>query len=111
MTKYLLLYRAPGSASDQMASATPEQAQAGMDAWMGWAGRAGSALTDMGAPCQYSATVGATYPSSEGFIGGYSIVEADSLDAAKALLDGHPHLMMGEGAGIDVHELLEMPGT
>jgi hypothetical protein len=111
MTKYLLLYRAPGSASDQMASATPEQAQAGMDAWMGWAGRAGSALTDMGAPCQYAATVGATYPSSEGFIGGYSIVEADSLDAAKALLEGHPHLMMGEGAGIDVHELLEMPGT
>jgi hypothetical protein len=79
-----------------------------MDAWMGWAGRVGSALTDMGAPCQYAGTVGATYPASEGFIGGYSIVEADSVDAAKALLDGHPHLMMGEGAGIDVHELLEM---
>jgi hypothetical protein len=108
MTKYLLLYRAPVSASDQMAGATPEQAQAGMDAWMGWAGRVGSALTDMGAPCQYADTVGATYASSDGFIGGYSIVEADSVDAAKALLDGHPHLMMGEGAGIDVHELLEM---
>jgi hypothetical protein len=108
MTKYLLLYRAPASASDQMAGATPEQAQAGMDAWMGWAGRVGSALTDMGAPCQYAATVGATYPASEGFIGGYSIVEADSVDAARALLDGHPHLMMGEGAGIDVHELLAM---
>ena len=108
MTKYLLLYRAPVSAQDQMANATPEQAQAGMDAWMGWAGRVGSALADMGAPCQYATTVGASYPQSEGHIGGYSVVEADSLDAARALLDGHPHLMMGEGAGIDVHELLEM---
>ena len=37
-------------------------------------------------------------------------LEADSLDALKGLLDGHPHLMMGEGAGIDIHELLELPG-
>jgi len=110
MTKYLLLYRAPVSAQDQMANATPEQAQAGMDAWMQWAGRAGSAITDMGAPTSYSGTVGATYPASEGNIGGYSILEADSLDALKQLLDGHPHLMMGDAAGIDIHELLDMPG-
>ncbi len=110
MTKYLLLYRAPVSAQDQMANATPEQAQAGMDAWMGWAGRVGSALTDMGSPCSYADTVGATYPASEGSIGGYSVVEADSLDALRGLLEGHPHLMMGEGAGIDIHELLELPG-
>jgi hypothetical protein len=110
MTKYLLLYRAPVSAQEQMANATPEQAQAGMDAWMQWAGRAGSAITDMGAPCSFAGTVGATYPASDGAIGGYSVLEADSLDALKGLLDGHPHLMMGEGAGIDIHELLDVPG-
>jgi hypothetical protein len=110
MTKYLLLYRADVSAQDQMANATPEQAQAGMDAWMQWAGRAGSAIVDMGAPLSFSDTVGASYPASEGNIGGYSVLEADSLDALKGLLDGHPHLMMGEGAGIDIHELLAMPG-
>ena len=93
-----------------MANATPEQAQAGMDAWMRWAGRAGSAITDMGSPVSYGGTVGATYPAGEGNIGGYSVLEADSLDALKGLLDGHPHLMMGEGAGIDIHELLELPG-
>jgi hypothetical protein len=110
MTKYLLLYRAPVSAADQMANADPEQAQAGMDAWMQWAGRVGPALTDMGSPCGYAATVGASFPASEGQIGGYSIIEADSVDAARSLLDGHPHLMLGDGAGIDVHELLELPG-
>ncbi len=43
MTKYLLLYRAPVSAAEQMASSTPEAAQAGMEAWMAWGERAGSA--------------------------------------------------------------------
>jgi hypothetical protein len=110
MTKYLLLYRAAVSAPDQMANATPEQAQAGMDAWMQWAGRAGSAIVDMGSPVSYGGTVGATYPAGEGNIGGYSVLEADSLEALKGLLEGHPHLTMGEGAGIDIHELLDMPG-
>jgi hypothetical protein len=32
MTKYLLLYRAPVSAAEQMANTDPEAAQAGMDA-------------------------------------------------------------------------------
>jgi len=110
MTKYLLLYRAPVSAQDQMANATPEQAQAGMDAWMQWAGRAGSAIVDMGSPCSYAATVGASFPASEAHIGGYSVLEADSLDTLKGLLEGHPHLMMGDEAGIEIHELLDMPG-
>jgi hypothetical protein len=42
MKKFLVLYRAPISAREQMAKATPEQAKAGMDAWMGWAKRSES---------------------------------------------------------------------
>jgi hypothetical protein len=108
MTKYLLLYRSTVSAQDQMASATPEEAQAGMDAWTSWFGQAGSAILDMGSPTQSVATVGAG-SSDTGFIGGYSVMEADSLDELTALLDGHPHLMM-DGASIEVLELLAMPG-
>jgi len=52
MTKYLLLYRAPVSAAEQMASSTPEAAQAGMEAWMAWGERAGPAVVDMGSPVQ-----------------------------------------------------------
>jgi hypothetical protein len=108
MTKYLLLYRSTVSAADQMANATSAQAQAGMNAWMAWAGKAGSAITDMGAPTQSVATLGGG-PSGSGFIGGYSLMEADSLDALETLLDGHPHLMM-EGAAIEILELLPIPG-
>jgi hypothetical protein len=39
MTKYLLLYRAPVSAAEEMANTDPEAAQAGMDAWMAWSQR------------------------------------------------------------------------
>jgi hypothetical protein len=108
MTKYLLLYRSTMSAQDQMADATPEQAQEGMDAWMTWAGKAGSAITDLGLPTQSVATVG-DGPAASGFVGGYSFMEADSVDALEGLLDGHPHLMM-DGNAIEVLELLPMPG-
>jgi hypothetical protein len=109
MTKYLLLYRSTVSAEDQMAGATPEEAQAGMDAWMAWAGKAGPAIVDMGSPTQTAATLG-DGPASSGFIGGYSLMEAASLDELKGLLDGHPHLMM-DGSSIEVLELLPMPGS
>ena len=108
MTKYLLLYRSPVSAADQMSGATPEQAQAGMDAWTVWGGKAGAAITDMGSPTQTVATVG-DGPAASGFIGGYSLMEAGSTEALTAMLDGHPHLMV-PGNAIEVCELLAMPG-
>ena len=43
-------------------------------------------------------------------LNGYSIVEADDMDAAKALVDGHPFLSDGGGAfSVEVHELLPVP--
>ena len=39
MTRYLVIYEAPVSAQQQFADATPEQTQAGMDAWIAWAER------------------------------------------------------------------------
>ncbi len=100
MTKFLVLYRADVSAQDQMAQSTPEQAQAGMDAWMVWAGKAGDAIVDFGSPLS---PVG----GADAKLGGYSVLQAESADALAAVLDGHPHLQIGT---IDVHECLEMPG-
>ena len=58
MAKYLVLYRASADAQAQMANTPPEQAQAGMEAWMEWAGKAGNALLDLGAPLASVATIG-----------------------------------------------------
>ena len=48
-----------------MAKATPEQAKAGMDPWMAWAGKAGKAVVDLGAPLAEGATVGEGKPDSD----------------------------------------------
>jgi hypothetical protein len=37
MSKFLVLYNSPAPAVEMMANATPEQAPAGMEAWMAWA--------------------------------------------------------------------------
>jgi len=108
VAKYLVLYRSKVSAAEQMEGASPEDARAGMDAWMQWSGKVGNAMVDMGSPVQSVAVVGG---SSDGaHIGGFSVLEADSADAAKALVDGHPHLMSPGDPSIEVLEFLVVPG-
>jgi hypothetical protein len=107
MKKYLVLYRSSVSAQEQMAKATPEQAKAGMDAWMAWAGRAGSAIVDMGSPLGQTANIGGSPPA--GHIGGFSILQGESIAAVQKALDGHPHLHM-TGNSIEVLEFLPLPG-
>jgi hypothetical protein len=110
MSTYLVLYNASTSAREQMAQATPEQAKAGMDAWMQWAQRAGEAVLDLGAPLQHAARVSSSGASSAGSdAAGYSILQAGSLQELTGLLEDHPHLHM-PGASIDVLETLPVPG-
>lgn len=108
MAKYLVLYRSKVSAAEQMEGASAEDAQAGMEAWMQWAGKVGDAMVDMGSPLQRVATVGGA--AGEVHVGGFSVLEADSADAAKALVDGHPHLMSPGDPSIEVLEFLPVPG-
>jgi hypothetical protein len=110
MNKFVLLYRAPASAMEQMANATPEQAQAGVDAWMRWAEQAGDRIVDLGAPLSQSTVVGAPGGADGSDVAGYSVMQAGSVDELKDLLEGHPHLML-DGASIQVLEVLPMPGT
>lgn len=107
MKKFLVLYRAPVSAQEQMAKATPEQAKSGMDAWMAWAKRAGSAIVDMGSPVGNSQHLGGV--ATAGDIAGFSILQAAGMAEAKKVLDGHPHLQM-PGFSIEVLEFFPLPG-
>jgi hypothetical protein len=108
MPKYLVLYRSSVDAMEQMSSATPEQAQEGMQLWMKWFEQVGPALVDGGSPVGKSQTLPGSADTGTP-IGGYSVLEADSPDAAVKLLDGHPHLH-APGAAIEVLEYLPMPG-
>ena len=104
MTKYLVLYRSTVTATEQMGQATPEQAQAGMEAWMAWAQQAGEAIVDLGVPLSVVEAGG----DSGDPIGGYSILQAESPEALAELLADHPHRSMG--GNIETLELLSLPG-
>ena len=110
MNKYIVIYHANTTATEQMANATPEQMQEGMKPWMDWAARCGDGLVDMGAPLaggQKLSQSGSV--DSDRKVVGYSILQAESMDAAKAMLSGHPHLAWDAGCEIEVHEALPMP--
>ena len=111
MPKYLVLYRASISAPEQMADTTPEQAQAGMELWMQWAGKAGDAIVDFGSPLAAVTTVGGKASAPDQPIGGFSILQADSADAMTKLLEDHPHFQTPGDTSIDVLEFLPIPGT
>ncbi len=99
MTDYLLLY-----SGGHMPESEEEQAMV-MKAWTNWMGELGAALKDGGNPF----TPAAKSVSADGSVSdlppaasGYSIVHADSLDAAVEMASGCPVLQ--GGAQISVYE-------
>jgi hypothetical protein len=110
MARFMVLYRSPFSAEEQMANADQAQAQAGMDAWMAWAKEAGEAVVDLGMPLGRGRHIDSSQAAaSDADVAGYSILEGDSLDDVVRLLQQHPHLMVPENS-VDVLPILAMPG-
>ena len=104
MAKYVLAYHGGG-----MPETEAEQA-AVMQAWGQWFESMGPAVLDGGAPVGQARTIasdGTTTPGGGANpISGYSLIQADDLDAALALAKGCPIL---EGGGsVEVAETIEM---
>lgn len=108
MSKFMVLYRSSMSAQEQLANTTPEQMEAGMQAWQAWADRVSYALVELGSPLAHTTHVGPGAASTDG-VAGYSILEAGSADEVETILEGHPHLKM-PGASIEVLEFTPIGG-
>lgn len=109
MAKFLVLYRSDVTAREQIANLTEEHAKAGMDAWMVWAGKAGEAIVDHGAPLGDAGSIGpAAVTGGSGYITGFSVMQAESAEALRDIMDGHPHL--GGHGSFQTFEFLSMPG-
>ena len=108
MKKFLVLYKAPIESFQEMMKATPDQQKAGMDAWMAWSKKAGSAIVDLGNPLGKTLKVtpeGASPTVND--LGGYSILQGESKEALATVLKGHPHFMT-PGGTIEVVEIMPM---
>ncbi len=108
----MVIYHAPMAAAEKMATSTPEEMQEGMKPWMEWAERCGSGLVDMGTPLGngMKVTKDGTSPSDKAVVG-YSVLQAEDMDGAVAMLESHPHLQWVDGCEVEVHEQMPLPGS
>jgi len=105
MPNYLLAYHGGSMAETEEAQA------AVMEAWNDWMDAVGESLLDAGNPVAQSRLVGAdgSIREVEGNpVTGYSIVEADDLDAALEIARGCP--VLADGGSVEVAELVDMMG-
>ena len=104
MAKYVLVFHG-GSMPE-----TEEESAAVMAAWGVWMEGLGSALTDPGNPFGRAVTISSDGSTTEGGganpASGYTVIDADSLDAAVTLAKGCP-ILVG-GGSIEVTEALDM---
>ena len=102
MPKFVLAYQGGGMAD-------PSDQDAEMARWGAWFGTLGAAVVDGGNPFGASSTVAADGSVSAGgaaSLTGYSIIAADSLDAAAAAAKGCP--VLRNGGTVDVYETFDV---
>ena len=88
LSKFLITYHGAGHPD-------PTEMEAARKEFMAWLDSVGPAVTDPGAPVGYAGQVFAGDPEKIADIIGYSIIEADSAEAVKALLATHPFVTRG----------------
>jgi hypothetical protein len=113
MKKFLVTYHAPAVAMRRPEDITPEQHEAGMKLWMDWFAKCEGHVIDMGAPLKnsQSQSVDGSFTPGQKQFSGYTIIQAENMDEAKSLMQGHPHTSgWSQAATLEVHEVAPMPG-
>ena len=102
MNKYIIAYH--GGIKFE----TKEEGAKHMQLWQAWMMGLGKAIINPGTPCSKSKFVSSKGVSDKGDsvpLSGYTIIEAESIDAAVEMSKGCPHLSIGT---IEVAELMDM---
>jgi YCII-related domain len=113
MKKFMILFMAnPADFEKAMKNANPEQQKKGMEAWMNWMNTHKKDIVDMGAPLGKTKRLdGKGVSDARNGIGGYTIIQAESHDAAAKMFgEEHPHLLWMPEAWIEITEIMPVPG-
>lgn len=99
MSKFVFSYRVPAGYAPGAETASE---------WQAWLGGMGSSLVDFGHAVTDYASLGEVGGSESRFVG-YSVVDAESLEAAVVIAKGCPALKAG--GGIEVGPVMEVPAS
>ncbi len=103
MTNYVFAYHGGG------APGSPEEGAKVMEKWNAWYGSMGEAVVDGGAPVGMSKTVSSNGVADGGGsnpLSGYTVVSADSIEAACEMAKGCP--ILDDGGSVEVAEKIDM---
>ncbi|HEY5802666.1 MAG TPA: hypothetical protein VIT90_03105 [Lysobacter sp.] len=86
--------------------------RAGMEAWGKWVDANRDAIVDMGAPLGRTKRVDPDGISdTHNALAAYTVVQADSHEAAAKMFEKHPHFTIFPGDAVEVMECLPIPGA
>ena len=116
MKKFMAVYTGSPQAIEGYAKRFPSEEarkandKKGMEAWMKWASDHKASISDGGAPLGKTKRV--TKDGIADFrnnLAAYTIVEAESQEAAAKMFLNHPHFTIFPGDGVEIMECLPMP--
>lgn len=116
MKKFLAVYTGSPDAFEKFQKQFPDPQQraarekAGMDGWTQWVATHQPAIADIGAPLGRTKRITTTgIADIRNQLAGYTIVLAETHEAAAALFVKHPHFTLFPGDGVEVMECLPLP--
>ena len=116
MKRFMAVFTGKPNAFEDYAKrfATEEQRKAndrkGLEAWHQWARDHAKSIVDMGGPLgRTKKTTKDGIAEVRNTLGGFTIVQAESQEAAAKLFVNHPHFAIFPGDGVEVMEILPVP--
>lgn len=89
-----------------------DREQKGIAAWYAWANKNEKAIVEMGAPLGKTMKVNESgVANTKNEFTAYTVVQAESHEAAAKLFLNHPHFTIFPGDRIEVMECLPVPGS
>ena len=84
----------------------------GMAGWKAWVEQNQASLVQMGGPLGKTKRVSADgIQDVSNQLGAFTIVRADSQEAAAKLFEGHPHFTIFPGEAVEIMPVLPIPGA
>lgn len=84
---------------------------AGMKAWMAWGAKHGNAIEVNGGPLGKTKHISPRgIADVRNNMTGFTVIKAESHEAAARLFEGHPHFSIFPGEAVEIMEVLPIPG-